>query len=38
VVLRALRGEVKALVVEPESGETASDVLVGRVVVYQYRE
>jgi transcriptional regulator with XRE-family HTH domain len=35
VVLRALRGEVKAVVVEPESGETGSDVLVGRVVVIQ---
>jgi transcriptional regulator with XRE-family HTH domain len=38
VVLRALRGEVKVLVVEPEGGETAGDVLVGRVVVYQYGE
>jgi transcriptional regulator with XRE-family HTH domain len=38
VVLRALRGRVKALVVEPEGGETASDLLVGRVVVIQNRE
>jgi transcriptional regulator with XRE-family HTH domain len=38
VVLRALRGEVKAVVVEPEGAETAGDVLVGRVVVYQYRD
>jgi hypothetical protein len=29
---------VKALVVEPEGGETASDLLVGRVVVIQNRE
>jgi transcriptional regulator with XRE-family HTH domain len=38
VVLRALRGRIKALVVEPEGGETASDVLVGRVVLVQNKE
>jgi transcriptional regulator with XRE-family HTH domain len=38
VVLRALRGELKALLVEPEASETASDVLVGRVVLYQYKD
>jgi transcriptional regulator with XRE-family HTH domain len=36
VVLRALHGEVKTIVVEPEAGETPGDVFVGRVVVYQY--
>jgi len=33
VVLRALRGKVKAEVVELEPGETANDLLVGRVVL-----
>jgi transcriptional regulator with XRE-family HTH domain len=35
IVLRALRGEVKALILEPESGETPSDLLAGRVVFIQ---
>ena len=38
VILRALRGEVKAEVVEPQRGESATDLLVGRVVMYQYFE
>jgi transcriptional regulator with XRE-family HTH domain len=38
VVLRALRGRVKAEVLEPGLGETGSDLLVGRVVVIENRE
>jgi transcriptional regulator with XRE-family HTH domain len=38
VVLRALRGEVKAEVIEPQRGESANDLMVGRVVIYEYRD